>query len=147
MTASQVEQVHAIAQQLQSQIDEAQKALSGSSDAVSTFFLSALTILLREGLEVLLMVVAMVALLKKADRTDVLPYVHAGWVAALASGGLTWAVATYVVELSGASREMTKGFSAVFAAVVLLGVGIWMHQKSLAGRWQTYVKAKLADSV
>ncbi|WP_204275047.1 FTR1 family protein, partial [Stenotrophomonas maltophilia] len=77
--------------------------------------------------------------LKKAERTDVLPYVHAGWIVALAAGGLTWAVATYLVDLSGASREMTEGFSAIFAAVVLLGVGMWMHQKSLAGRWQAYV--------
>jgi high-affinity iron transporter len=106
-----------------------------------------LTILLREGLEALLVVVAMMAFLKKAERTDVLPYVHAGWIAALAAGGLTWAVATYLVDLSGASREMTEGFSAIFAAVVLLGVGMWMHQKSLAGRWQAYVKQKLSSAL
>lgn len=133
VTAGQVERAHEIAQQLQSQLDAAQEALGGANDAVSTF-LGALTILLREGLEALLVVVAMVAFLKKADRTDVMPYVHAGWVAALVAGGLTWAVGTYVVDLSGASREMTEGFSAVFAAIVLLGVGMWMHQKSLAGR-------------
>ncbi|MGX0939380.1 high-affinity iron transporter [Cupriavidus metallidurans] len=146
VTAGQVERAHDIAQQLQSQLVQAQEALGGTNDAVSTF-LGALTILLREGLEALLVVVAMIAFLKKADRTDVLPYVHAGWVAALAAGGLTWAVATYVVDLSGASREMTEGFSAVFAAVVLLGVGMWMHQKSLAGRWQAYVKEKLSSAL
>jgi high-affinity iron transporter len=42
---------------------------------------------------------------------------------------------------------MTEGFSAVFAAVVLLGVGMWMHQKSLAGRWQSYVKEKLSSAL
>jgi high-affinity iron transporter len=73
--------------------------------------------------------------------------VHAGWIAALAGGALTWAVATYLVDLSGASREMTEGFSAIFAAVVLLAVGIWMHQKSLAGRWQAYVKDKLSSAL
>jgi high-affinity iron transporter len=104
-----VERAHEIAQKLQSQLDDAQEALGGTNDAISTF-LGALTILLREGLEALLVVVAMMAFLKKADRTDVLPYVHAGWVTALAAGGLTWAVATYVVDLSGASREMTEGF-------------------------------------
>ncbi|ABF12804.1 MULTISPECIES: FTR1 family protein [Cupriavidus] len=146
VTAGQVERAHEIAQKLQSQLDDAQEALGGTNDAISTF-LGALTILLREGLEALLVVVAMMAFLKKADRTDVLPYVHAGWVTALAAGGLTWAVATYVVDLSGASREMTEGFSAVFAAIVLLGVGMWMHQKSLAGRWQAYVKAKLSSAL
>ncbi len=146
LTAGQVERAHDIAQQLQTQLDEAQEALGGTKDALSTF-LGALTILLREGLEALLVVVAMMAFLKKADRTDVLPYVHAGWMAALTAGGLTWLVATYVVDVSGASREMTEGVSAVFAAVVLLAVGMWMHQKSLAGRWQTYVKEKLSSAL
>ncbi|MBX9849513.1 MAG: FTR1 family protein, partial [Rhodocyclaceae bacterium] len=74
-------------------------------------------------------------------------YVHAGWVLALAAGGLTWAVATYVVDISGASREVTEGLSSLFAAVVLLSVGLWMHQKSSAGRWQAYLKDKLSSAL
>ncbi|WP_136416103.1 FTR1 family protein [Herbaspirillum sp. ST 5-3] len=146
VTSGQIQKAHEIEQRLQTLLTEAQSALSGSNDPLSTF-IGALTILLREGLEALLVVVAMLAFLKKAERKDVLPYVHAGWVAALAAGGLTWAVATYLVDLSGASREMTEGFSAIFAAMVLLGVGIWMHQKSLAGRWQAYVKQKLSSAL
>ncbi|UUZ54539.1 hypothetical protein LP419_40605 [Massilia sp. H-1] len=42
---------------------------------------------------------------------------------------------------------MTEGYSAIFAAVVLLSVGIWMHQKSLAGRWQSYVRDKLSSAL
>ncbi|MEO7055431.1 MAG: FTR1 family protein [Caldimonas sp.] len=116
------------------------------SDAVSTF-VGALTILLREGVEALLVVVAMIAFLRKAERRDVLPYVHAGWAIALASGGATWLAATYLVGVSGASRELTEGFSSLFAAVVLLGVGMWMHQKSVAGRWQVYLQAKLSAAL
>ncbi|MEO6744569.1 MAG: FTR1 family protein [Caldimonas sp.] len=113
------------------------------SDALSTF-IGALTILLREGLEALLVVVAIIAFLRKADRPDVLRYVHAGWVSALASGAVTWLAATYLVGISGASRELTEGFSSLFAAVVLLAVGMWMHRKSVAGRWQTYLQSKLS---
>lgn len=131
---------------LQLLLDDARGALGGAGDPLSTF-MGALTILLREGLEALLVVVAMIAFLKKADRRDVLRYVHAGWVSALAAGGATWGVATYLVDLSGASREMTEGFSAIFAAVVLLSVGIWMHQKSMAGRWQAYVRDKLSAAL
>ncbi len=134
-------------QKLQIMLTQAQDALTTATDDPLATFLGAFTILLREGLEALLVVVAMVAFLKKADRRDVLVYVHAGWVVALAGGAATWAVATYLVDLSGASREMTEGFSALFAAVVLLGVGIWMHQKSMAGRWQAYVKNKLSSAL
>lgn len=134
-------------QKLQIMLTQAQDALTTATDDPLATFLGAFTILLREGLEALLVVVAMVAFLKKADRRDVLIYVHAGWVVALAGGAGTWAVATYLVDLSGASREMTEGFSALFAAVVLLGVGIWMHQKSMAGRWQAYVRDKLSSAL
>ncbi len=143
---SRIQQAHAIEAHLQTLLADAQSALEGTGNPLSAF-VGALTILLREGLEALLVVVAMIAFLKKAERSDVLPYVHAGWIAALAAGGLTWGMATYLVDVSGASREMTEGFSAIFAAVVLLGVGIWMHQKSLAGRWQAYVKQKLSSAL
>ena len=140
-------EVQASEQALQQLLDQADKALAPSEDDTAATFIGALTILLREGLEALLMVVAMVAFLKKAERKDVLVYVHAGWVAALAAGGVTWAVATYLVGVSGASRELTEGFSSLFAAVVLLGVGTWMHQKSVAGRWQVYLKEKMSSAL
>lgn len=146
VTSSQTQQARDIEPRLQTLLNEAEVALDSSNDPLSTF-IGALTILLREGLEALLVVVAMLAFLKKAERQDVLPYVHAGWATALAAGGLTWAAATYLVDLSGASREMTEGVSAIFAAVVLMAVGIWMHQKSLAGRWQAYVKEKLSSAL
>lgn len=142
-----VEEVQAAAQVLQQQLGDADKALAPTENDAAATFVGALTILLREGLEALLVVVAMVAFLKKAERQDVLVYVHAGWVAALAAGGVTWAVATYLVGVSGASRELTEGFSSLFAAVVLLGVGMWMHQKSVAGRWQVYLKEKMSAAL
>lgn len=136
-------QAEAAAQKLDYLFAEVEKELGGESAAPLTTFLGSLTILLREGLEALLIVVGMVAFLKKANRTDVLRYVHGGWIVALAAGGLTWAVATYFVNISGASREVTEGLSSLFAALVLLSVGLWMHQKSAAGRWQAYLKEKL----
>lgn len=120
---------------------------SPRADSTWSTFLGAFTILLREGLEALLVIAGMLAFLKKAERTEVLPYVHVGWVAALVAGMLTWVAATYFVNISGASREMTEGISSLFAAVVLLSVGLWMHQKSSAGRWQAYIKNKLSSAM
>lgn len=133
--------------ELQSLLDETDVVLAPSEHDAAAAFFGALTILLREGLEALLVVVAMIAFLKKANRHEVLPYVHAGWAGALAAGGATWVVATYLIGISGASRELTEGFSSLFAAVILLGVGIWMHQKSTAGRWQEYLKQKMSAAM
>ncbi len=126
--------------------DKTETVLSSAEDA-TTAFLGAFTILVREGIEALLVVVAMISFLAKVERRDVLRYVHAGWISALAAGLVTWGIAAYAFDISGANRELTEGFSALFAAVILLGVGIWMHQKSLAGRWQIYLKDKLSAAL
>ena len=147
VSAGDTSKARATEQSLQTLLVQAQAAITNASDDPMGVFVGALTILLREGAEALLVVVAMIAFLKKAGRQDALPMVHAGWVLALVAGGLTWFAATYLVEISGASRELTEGYSSLFAALILLSVGIWMHQKSLAGRWQAYIRDKLSAAL
>ncbi|HVS75779.1 MAG TPA: FTR1 family protein, partial [Steroidobacteraceae bacterium] len=117
-----------------------------ANDPVATF-LGAYTILVREGLEALLVVVALLAFLRRAERFAALRYVHAGWSSALLAGAITWALARYAISISGANRELTEGVSSVFAAAVLVSVGLWMHGKSVGGRWQTYLKSKMTFAV
>jgi high-affinity iron transporter len=141
------EQAEAAATQLDRLFAQVDAELGDAQADPMTTFVGALTILLREGVEALLIVVGMIAFLKKAERRGVLRHVHAGWISALAAGVLTWVVATYLVAISGASREVTEGVGSVFAAIVLLSVGLWMHQKSTAGRWQAYLNEKLSSAV
>tara|TARA_R110002012_G_scaffold37954_1_gene106076 strand:- start:331 stop:2184 length:1854 start_codon:yes stop_codon:yes gene_type:complete len=101
---------------------------------------ASLIILLREGLEALLVIIALMTVLIKTKRQDALKYVHVGWVTALIAGGLTWAAAQTLIEISGASREVMEGAGALFAAVILLYVGVWMHSKTSAQQWQKYIK-------
>lgn len=135
------------AQLLEGLFSEAEAALSPDEASYASNFVGAFTILLREGLEAILIVIAMIAFLRKAERPDVLPYVHGGWIAALVAGFATWWTATYLIEFSGASRELTEGFGSLFAAIVLLSVGIWMHGKSNADAWQRYIKEKLGNAL
>jgi len=136
--------------ELQVQVDaldglftEAERVLSEKKTSSASSFIAALTILLREGLEALLIVVAIIALLRKAERSEMLPWVHAGWSSALVVGAVTWGLATWVITISGTSRELTEGFGSLLAALILVWVGIWMHGKSNAEAWQRYVRDKL----
>lgn len=126
---------------------DAEEVLSPDAASTASTFIGAFTILLREGLEALLIVVAMIAFLRKADRGEMVRHVHGGWVAALIAGGITWAIATFFIGVSGASRELTEGFGSLFAAAVLLSVGIWMHGKSQAGEWQRYITETLGKAL
>lgn len=140
-------EVRAQIERLDALFETAGRALAPEKANNASSFAGAFTILLREGLEALLIVVAMIAFLRKAERNDVLPYVHGGWIAALAAGALTWAAATYAISISGASREMTEGFGSLIAAVVLISVGIWMHGKAQADAWQVYIREKLSQAL
>ena len=139
--------VAAQAAELNRLLDAVDQELGAAHATPMTAFLGSFTILVREGLEALLIVVAMIAFLRKAHRHDAVRYVHIGWTLALAAGAVTWVVATYAIAVSGASREVTEGLSSLFAAIVLLGVGIWMHQKSVGGRWQAYLRTKLSAAL
>jgi high-affinity iron transporter len=132
---------------IQGLIDRSEAALAPDQASAASAFLGAFTILLREGLEALLIVVAMLAFLNKADRRELTRPVHVGWTSALAAGVLTWWIATSLISVSGASRELTEGFGSLLAAAILLFVGIWMHGKAQAGQWQKYIREKLHNAL
>jgi len=127
--------------------DETERALAPEEGSDASTFLGAFTILLREGLEALLIVVAMLAFLRKADRAEMVRPVHWGWIVALIAGFLTWWAATNLAAFSGASRELTEGFGSILAAVILLFVGIWMHGKAQADEWQRYIREKVGQAL
>lgn len=137
-------QVAAAADRADALFDQADALLQESRSDAAADFLGSFTILVREGLEALLIVIGMIAFLRRAERREALPWVHAGWSSALLAGAATWVAATWLVRISGAHRELTEGLSSLFAALVLLSVGIWMHRKSMAGRWQQYLHAKVS---
>lgn len=142
-----VKDAETIATELNQLFTRVEAELGEAKADPTTTFIGALTILLREGVEALLIVIGIIAFLRKAERKDVLRHVHAGWISALIAGALTWFAATYLVTISGASREVSEGVGSVFAALVLLSVGLWMHQKSSAGRWQEYLNEKLSAAL
>lgn len=110
------------------------KSLSGEAAFAGAFF-----ILLREGLEALLIVAALAAFLVRTNRKDGLRYIHIGWISALILGIFTWWASISLVNISGASREITEGVAAIVATLVLLYVGFWMHDKSSAAKWKKFI--------
>lgn len=139
--------------QLTSQVGELRTLLGRAGERLASRQLSpgmaagsAFIILLREGVEAILVLAAVIAFLVKTGRRDQLRYVHAGWLAALALGGLTWFMAAHFINVSGAGREVTEGVVALIAAAMLVYVGYWLHQQRHAGRWHEYLRGRLNDA-
>lgn len=120
-------------------LQQAQQVLDETELAPFNVFLLALLILLREGLEALLVVAAIYSVAVKTQQPRLKRSVHYGWVAALALGAVTWVVASFVITISGASRELTEGYTALTAAAILFYMGFWMHSKTSAAQWQQFI--------
>ena len=110
-------------------------------------FVGSLTILTREGLEAVLLVVALATVVARAGRRDALRWIHAGWVAALGAGAATWWAAGRLVAVSGASREVVEGLSALAATAILFYVSYWLVSKVEAARWQAFLDDRLKTAL
>jgi high-affinity iron transporter len=141
----QVEQQQQTVLQLLDKADEVLQTSTAASSSVN--FVTSLVILLREGLEAILVLAAIVSVLVKAGRRDALRYIHTGWMGALALGFLTWYLASNFITFSGANRELTEGITALVAAGMLFYVGFWLHNQSNAMQWQKFVNSKINSSL
>jgi len=128
-------------------LDDAADLLARQGSSPMMLFISALLILLREGLEAILIIAAMALYLRRTEQTRSLRYLHSGWIAALAAGAATWLGIKTVIDISGAQREVIEGGAALLAAFVLLYVGIWMHRQGRAAQWQSFLNDRLGHSL
>ncbi|MEI6664813.1 MAG: FTR1 family protein [Chloroflexota bacterium] len=98
-------------------------------------------IIFREGMEAMLVVVALLAFLRRSGNWDKSGYVW--WGSAL---GVVSSIALGITinailgkAFSGENREFIEGITGLFAAAMLLYVSYWLHSKSSLGAWQGYV--------
>ncbi|MEX3774508.1 FTR1 family protein [Pseudomonas sp. MYb118] len=124
-------------------LKESAGLLGGDGLSWSLSYISGLLILLREGLEAILVLAAILAFLRNTGQESAVRSVNAGWGLALLAGLGTWALAAYVIDVSGSQRELLEGATALFASVMVLWLGVWMHDRRHAAAWQDYIKSSL----
>ena len=124
-------------------LQEAAGLLGSDGLSWSLSYISGLLILLREGLEAILVLAAILAFLRNTGQQSAVRSVNVGWGLALLAGLATWALAAYVINVSGSQRELLEGATALFASVMVLWLGVWMHDRRHAAAWQDYIKSSL----
>jgi high-affinity iron transporter len=134
--------------ELEVSLDQAVQALA-REDRFSGYyaFANSALIILREGLEAALILAAIIAMLRVMGATEVIRYIHLGWILALLAGGLTWLATETVLTISGRHRESMEGFISVFAAVALFYVGYWLHTRSEARRWRAFIEERVKAGI
>lgn len=128
---------------LKSLIDE----LAAINPTAQYTAIDAMLILLREGLEALLIVMALLSALKVAKQPRGKKWVYAGVGAGLLAS-IAGAIALqqlFPAMTSGANREMLEGFIGIVAVVMMIGIGAWLHSKSSVQTWNAFIKRHMGE--
>ena len=105
----------------------------------------AMLILLREGVEALLIVMALVTTLKAAKMRKGLKWVYGGAFAGIVASLLI----AYILQIafpavtSGTNREIIEGAVGIFAVIMMILIGIWLHSKSSVKKWNTFMESQM----
>jgi len=126
---------------------EADAALAGGT----TFWFgaaNAFVIIVREGLEAVLLIGAILAWLtgSHAPRRESRRVLAGAGLGIVATFG-TWLAARTILPVSGAGRELMEGVTALVAVGVLLWVSHWLFQKMYIHDWKTYLRSKVGEAV
>lgn len=105
----------------------------------------AMLILLREGVEALLIVMALVTTLKAAKKKKGLKWVYSGAFAGIVASLLI----AYILQIafpavtSGTNREIIEGAVGIFAVIMMILIGIWLHSKSSVKKWNAFMESQM----
>ena len=139
-----VHEVRSLVAQIDRNLDESERLVTGTGQVAPLIAFSAsFAIIFREGLEAVLILGAIMTYLEASRNSRFKIYVHYGVIAAIGATAATWFVASYVIEISGASRELIEAIAALSATAVLFYVSFWILNKIEHKKWMEFVKAKV----
>ena len=120
------------------------------SDPRLLTFLGAFGIIVREGLEAILVIAAIIAYLMKSGNGKSLKNIYIGAVAGIAASFAAAAVLAWAKRAfasAGLAQEIIEGITALIAVCVLFYVSNWMISKAEAASWSRYIDGKVQTSV
>ncbi len=121
--------------------------LLGEGLSSLNLFVQSFVIMLREGLEAILIVGALMTFLAKMGASDRRRHVNAGILAAIVASLLTALAIETVFHLSAAHQEALEGVTMVVATAVLFYVSYWLLSKMEVTKWTHFVKSRVHDAV
>ncbi len=127
-------------------LDRAERAL-GAERRPADLFVQSFVLLVREGLEAILIVGALLAFLARVGASRRARDVKAGIGAAIGASLLTAVLIETVFHLSPADQEVLEGATMLLATGVLFSVSYWLLTKLEVAKWNAFVRSRVQDAV
>jgi high-affinity iron transporter len=138
--------VPALVAALHHDLEQAVVALEPATGAWVRFVQSA-GIILREGFEVVLVVGALIAYVRRSGQPAMVRALYAGSLAGVVASVATAVVLVTALRVTPWAGEALEGAAMLLAAVVLFWVSYWLISKSEADRWQRYIRGKVQTAL
>ncbi len=142
-----VERLQSEASALKQDLQKAVTMLGEGEETQWSLLLYSLMIIVREGLEALLIVAAIVAYMVKNNHQDKLPLIRQSVIVALVASVVTAVIFQLLFTNSGASRELLEGITMLIAVVMLFFMSYWLLSKVEARHWKAWLEGKLSHSL
>ncbi|MGC7873319.1 FTR1 family iron permease [Desulfosporosinus sp. SYSU MS00001] len=112
-------------------------------------FWDAAMILIREGLEALLVIAALLAFVKKSGQTKGSAWVWLGVIGGLLLSILVAIIVKFVFSSGafGNNNALINGWTGIFAALMLLYMSYWLHTQSNVSDWQKYIREQSTSAL
>lgn len=123
--------------------------LTPLAEKTSYTYWDAAMIPIREGLEALLVVGALLAFVKKSESRTGARWVWSGVIAGLLLSAVLAVIVKFVFSSGafGTNNFLIGGWTGIFAAVMLLYMSYWLHSNSNVKQWNAYIKAKTQNAL
>jgi high-affinity iron transporter len=131
---------------LASDLENAERELAAPPSALS-LFTNSFVLLVREGLEAILIVGALMTFLMKTGASHRKRDIHVGVGAAVGASVLTAVLLETLFQVTPAKREALEGATMLLATVVLFYVSYWLLSKMEVAKWTQFVKSRVHDAV
>jgi len=105
------------------------------------------SILFREGLEAVLLIAVLLGSLEAARAANYRRPLAWGVVGAVVATAVTFALATFVIDIAPVNREVMEAVTALLAVVVLFAVSFWLVSKLEHKRWMEFMRARTASAI
>ncbi|MBX0579723.1 FTR1 family iron permease [Campylobacter jejuni] len=139
--------------ELEATFNDLEQLIASSVDKIQdstpySLFIWALSIILREGLEALIIVVAIVSYLVQSGNKNRLNIAYSAlFTGVILSFVTAFGVSWLFKENAGQSRELIEGIAMLIAVLLLFYVGFWLLSNAQNKKWTSFIKQGAIDAI
>lgn len=126
-----------------SHLETLNQEIKSTISKTSYTFWDAALILLREGVEALLIIMALLTVTRKSEQTKASKWIVAGSVIGIVLSIALAFIFKAIFENLGSTRELTEGLVGIGSVILMIIVGIWLHSKSSLDSWQNFINKNM----